>query len=182
MNPGRVLVASGLTIWLGLLVALVAFVRWKMRFPKSLFTSVAATPMATRVITGLVGLGFFASYAVANPSVALVADLFASGLIPYVLAAYAVALTVERRRAKRLGLPEPGTEGTISFAESAACLAIAVPFAVAALLFTAYGIVNELGGNGSEGLAGLGLAAITWFMAIAMSRLASPLLLARWRR
>ena len=32
----------------------------------------------------------------------------------------------------RLGLPEPGTDGTTSFADSAVCLDIAVPFAVAA--------------------------------------------------
>ena len=60
----------------------------------------------------------------------------------YGLGAYVIALTYERRLAMRLGLPEPGTDGTTSFADSAVCLAIAVPFAVAALALTVYGVAN----------------------------------------
>jgi hypothetical protein len=182
MNSGRVLIAGGLTVWLGLLVAAVYFVQWRMRSPKSLFTSHPLASPGSRAVVALVGLGFFASYAFANPSVALVADVFLSGLIAYVLAAYAVALTVERGRAKRLGLPEPGTGGTVSAAESAGFLAVALPLAVAGLGMTAYGMVNELVGNGSEGLAGLGLGAFALVLAIVMGIFASPLLLVRRRR
>lgn len=81
----------------------------------------------------------------------------------------------------RLGLPEPGTGGTTSFAENAVFLAIAVPFAVAALVLIVYGIANELGGNRGEGIAALGLGAAALFMAIFMGLFASPLLLARRR-
>lgn len=81
----------------------------------------------------------------------------------------------------RLGLPEPGTGGTISFAESAVFLAIALLFAAAALALTVYGVANELGGNQREGGAALGLGAAAWFIAIFMGLFASPLLLSGWR-
>jgi hypothetical protein len=138
-------------------------------------------PVAGRVLSVLAGLVIFAGFAFSAPNVAWVVTVFASGLVAYVLGAYAVALTVERRRATRLGLPEPGTGGTISFAESAVFLAIAVPFTVAALVLTVYGIANEFG-NGGEGGAALGLGAVAWFIAIVMGLFASPLLLVRWRR
>lgn len=175
MNPGRVLIAGGLAIWIGVLVAAAGYVRWKMRFPKSLLTSVGDTPVGAQVIAGVVGLGIYAAYSFSNPNVALVANVFVSGLVLYVLAAYVIALTVERRRAKRLGLPEPGTGGTVSIAESAVFLAIALPFAVAALLMTVDGIANEVGGNGREGLAALGLGAMAWFIAIVMGLFGLPL-------
>ena len=124
----------------------------------------------------------FAGTAFFVPTVAWGADWFASGLVIYVLAAYVVALTVERRRAVRLGLPEAGTGGTTSFAESAVFLAVAVLLAVAALVMIWYGIANELGGNRGEGIAALGLGAAALFMALFMGLFASPLLLARRRR
>jgi hypothetical protein len=98
------------------------------------------------------------------------------------MVAYVIALEVERRRAARLGEPEPGTAGTVSFAEFAVFLAIALPFAVGALALTVYGIANEIGGNRGEGTAGLGLGAAAWFIALFMGLFASPLLVARWRR
>jgi hypothetical protein len=127
------------------------------------------------------GLLIFAVTAFFLPTLAWVVAWFASGLVIYVLAAYVVALTVERRRAMRLGLPEPGTDGTTSFAENAVFLAIALPFAVAGLVLIVYGIANELGGNRGEGVAGLGLGAAALFMAIFMGLFASPLLLIRRR-
>jgi hypothetical protein len=137
-----------------------------MRFPKSMFISNPAPPLATRVIGALVGLGLFVYYAFSAPSVALAGDVIASAIIPYVLVAYAVALTIERRRAKRLGLPEPGTSGTMSGAEGVVLLAVAVLFGAAAALFTIYGITNQLGGNRGEGVAGLVLGAIAWVIAL----------------
>ena len=114
--------------------------------------------------------------------VAWVCTLFASGLVIYALGTYVIALTAERRRATRLGLPEPGTAGTTSFAESAVFVAIALPFAVAALVLTIYGIAYEIGGNRGEGGAALALGAMAWFLAIVMGLFASPLLVARWRQ
>lgn len=125
------------------------------------------------------------SFAVATylvPTVAWFAILFATVLVVYVIAAYVIALIVERRRASRQGLPEPGTDGTTSYAESAVFLAIAVPVAAGGLAMTVYGITNVAGGNRSEGLAGLGLGAAAWLLAIFMGLFASPLLLARRRR
>jgi hypothetical protein len=99
----------------------------------------------------------------------------------YGVGVYVVALTVERRRAKRLGLPEPGTDGSVSFAETAVFLAIALPFAVAGLVLMVYGIANEVGGNRGEGLAALGLGGTALFLAIVMGLFGSPLLLTRGR-
>jgi hypothetical protein len=127
----------------------------------------------------IVGLLLFAVAAYSVPAVAWVATAFASGLVIYALGAYVIALTVERRRAMRRGLPEPGTAGTISLAESAVFLSIAVPFAVAALGLTVYGIANEVGGNRGDGGAALGLGAVAWFIAIFMGLFGSPLLIAR---
>jgi len=184
VNLDQVLTAIGLTVWLGVLVAAAGYVAWRMRFPPSRFNPDAAAPIATRVIGSLVGLAIFGYYAFAAPNVIVVVDVFLSGFITYVLLAYAVALTVERRRAKRFALPEPGTGGTASIAESAAFLAIALLLAVAALLLTIYGAANELGGNGREGLAGLGLGAFAWVIAMVMGiyGLPSLLLLLRYRR
>jgi hypothetical protein len=121
----------------------------------------------------------FAVTAFFVPTVAWVVDVFTSGLVIYGLGVYVVALTVERRRAMRLGLPEPGTAGTTSFAENVVFLAIAVLFAVAAVVFAVLGTANELGGNRGEGGAALGLGAAALFIAIVMGLFASPLLLAR---
>jgi hypothetical protein len=174
----RILTAGGLTVWLGGLVAVAAYVRWRMRFPKSMYTR-------TRFPSGrsapILGLLIFAVTAYLVPTVAWAATTFGSGLVIYVLGAYVVALTVERRRAMRLGLPEPGTNGIVSFAECAVFLAIALPFAVGALGLTVYGIANELGGNRGVGLAALGLGGMAWFIAIVMGLFASPLLLVRRR-
>jgi hypothetical protein len=93
-----------------------------------------------------------------------------------------VALNFERRRATRLELPEPGTEGTRSFAEFAVFLAIAVPFALTALALTVYGIANEIGGNRGEGDAGLALGACAGFLAFVMGLFGSPLLALRFGR
>lgn len=160
------LTAVGLTVWLGLLAAATFYVRWRMRFPKSMFPSDADAPLATRVIGAVVGLAGAAYYAFSAPSIVLFFDVVVSALVPYFLVAYTVALTVERRRAKRLGLPEPGTSGTSSGAEAVVLLAMAGLFAVAATVATIYGIENQLGGNGGEGLAGLVLGAIGWVMAL----------------
>jgi hypothetical protein len=169
-----------LTVWLGGLVAAAAYVRRRMRFPKSMYAGLLGSPPGWfGVISALL---IFAGTSFFVPTVVWAANWFASGLVIYVLGAYVVALTVERRRAMRLGLPEPGTGGTTSFAECAVFLAIALPFAVGALGLTVYGVANELGGNRGEGLAGLGLGAMAWFMAIVMGLFASPLLLLRWRR
>jgi hypothetical protein len=132
-------------------------------------------------VGAIAGLLIFAYTAFSIPTVAWVANVFASVVVIYVLAAYVVALTFERRRAMRLGLPEPGTGGTISFAESAVFFAIALLFAAAALSLTVYGIANEFGGNQREGGAALGLGAAAWFIAIFMGLFASPLLLSGWR-
>jgi hypothetical protein len=174
----RILTAGGLTVWLGGLVAAATYVRRRMRFPKSMYTR-------TRFPSGrsapILGLLVFAVTAYGVPTVAWVATIFGSGIVIYVLGAYVVALSLERRRAIRLGLPEPGTGGTPSVAEFAVFLAIAVPFAVAALVLIVYGIANEVGGNRGEGGAALGLGAGALFIAFFMGLFASPLLLARRR-
>lgn len=166
MNPSQVLTAVGLTVWFGVLVAAAVFVSLRMRFPKSLFARDA--PLATRLMGSLVGLILYGYYSFTSPNVVMVFDIFLSGLIPYVLGAYAISLTVERRRARRLGLPEPGTGGTLSMAEGPVFLAIALPFAAVAVFLTVYGIANEISGNSGEGIAGLGLGAAAWFIAIFM--------------
>jgi hypothetical protein len=168
MNPIEVLTAGGLTIWLVALVGIAYVVQKRVRFPKSLFTRGAGVPLATQVIGALAGVVIWAYYAFTTPNVVLVVDIFLSGFIPYVLAAYAVSVTLERRRARQLGLPEPGTGGTLSFAEGPVFLAIAFPFAAVALFLIGYGIWNETSGNRGEGLAGLGLGAVASFIAIAM--------------
>jgi len=179
MNSDRLLMAIGLTVWPGLLIAAVGYVSWRMRIP----TTRPGVPAskATRAIGALVGVAIWGSIAYYAPGHAFVWDLIASVLIPYVLLAFAVALTVERRRAKRLGLPEPGTDGTVSVAQSVVFLAIAAPFAAAALFLTVYGVANEVGGNSKDGLAGLGLGAFAWFMAILMTLFSLPMLV-RLRR
>lgn len=180
MDAGRLLTAAGLTVWLGGLAAAVTYARRRMRFPKSMYGGMLGrAPGWSGAIGGLIS---FAVAAYLVPTVAWFAILFATILVVYVLSAYVVALTVERRRAARQGLPEPGKDGTTSYAESAVFLAIAVPVAAGALALTVYGITNVAGGNRSDGLAGLGLGAAAWIMAIFMGLFASPLLLARRRR
>ena len=180
MDASRLLVAGGLTIWLGGLVAAVGYTGRRMRFPKSMYArnSLGLSGWSRSIV----GLLLFAATAWSLPMVAWVCTLFASGLVIYALGTYVIALTAERRRATRLGLPEPGTAGTTSFAESAVFVAIAVPFAVAALVLTIYGIAYEIGGNRGEGGAALALGAMAWFLAIVMGLFASPLLVARWRQ
>jgi hypothetical protein len=180
VDAGRLLTTAGLTAWLGTLVAAATYICRRMRFPKSMYAGLLGG--SSGWVGAIAGLLIFAFTAYSIPTVAWVATVFASGLVIYGLGAYVVALTYERRRAIRLGLPEPGTSGTISFAESAVFLAIALPFALAALVLTVYGIANELGGNGSEGGAALGLGAGAWFIAIFMGLFASPLLLSGWPR
>ena len=180
MDVGRLLIAVGLTVWLGGLAAAVAYTRRRMRFPKSMYGRIVGPAPGW---SGAIGL--LISFAVAAffvPTVAWFAIVFATILAAYVMGAYVIALSVERRRAARLGLPEPGTGATISFAESAVFLAVAAPVAVGALALTVYGVANEAGGNRAEGVAGLALGAAAWFFAIVMGALASPLLLARGRR
>jgi hypothetical protein len=180
LDAGRLLFAVGLTIWLGALVAAIAYVSRRMRFPKSMYARDSAASFTW--YGAIAALLVFAATAFTVPALAWVVTLFTTGLVIYVMAAYVIALTVERRRAVRLGVPEPGTAGTISFAEFAVFLAIAVAFAVAALALTVYGIANEVDGNRAEGVAGLGLGAAAWFMTLVMGLFASPLLLSRWRR
>lgn len=179
LDPSRLQIAVGLTVWLAALVAAIAYLSRWMRFPKSMHArGFSGLVRSVRAIAGLV---LFAGTAYSVPMVAWVVTLFMTGFVIYGLGAYVIALTVERRRATRLGVPEPGTEGTISFAENAAFLAIAVPCALIALALTVYGIANEIGGNRGEGVAGLGLGAFAWFITLFMGLFASPLLL-RWRR
>jgi hypothetical protein len=180
MDVPRVLTAGGLAVWLGVLVAAAAYVRRRMRFPKSMYAGLwGRSPGWSGAISGLLTFAIAAFFV---PTVAWVVAWFTSGLVIYVLGAYVLVLTVERRRAMRLGLPEPGTGGTSSFAENSVFLAIAVVFAVTALVLIVYGIANELGGNRGEGGAALGLGAAALFMGIVMGLFASPLLLARRRR
>ncbi len=166
MNPSQVLTAIGLTVWLGVLLAVAVYVSLRMRFPKSLFAP--DVPLATRVMGSLVGLVFYGYYAFTSANVVVIFDIFMSGLIPYVLAVYAISVTIERRRAQRLGLPEPGTGGTLSMAEGPVFFAVALPFAAVAVFLTVYGMANEISGNSGEGIAGLGLGAVAWFIAIGM--------------
>ena len=175
MNSDPFLIAIGLTIWTGVFVAAAIYVSWRLRIPTT--RPGADAPIALKVIGAFIGFAIWAIIAFYAPGHALVFNLIASVLIPYGLVAFAVALTVERRRAKRLGLAEPGTDGTVSVAQSVVFLAIAAPFAVAALFLTVYGVANEFGGNSKEGLAGLGLGACAWFMAIWMTLFGLPMLL-----
>jgi hypothetical protein len=168
MNPGSTLTAIGLAAWLGVIVAAAIYIPRRMRFPPSMFAPEKAVPLASQVIGGLVGVGLFGYYAFTNPGVALAGDLVVSATVLYVLIVYAVALMVERRRAKQVGLPEPGTSGTSSSAECVVLLAFAVLLALAATLLTIYGIDNQLGGNGGEGVAGLILGAMAWVIAIVL--------------
>jgi hypothetical protein len=179
----RILAAIGLTVWLGGLVVAVAYIRRRMRFPKSMYQFMYQSDPVRSLgwYTRIPALLAFAVAGYLVPTVAWVAAMFGSGVAIYGVGVYVVALTVERRRAKRLGLPEPGTDGSTSFAESAVFLAIALPFAVAALALIVYGIANELGGNRSEGGAALGLGVAGLFIAIFMGLFGSPLLLIRRR-
>jgi hypothetical protein len=92
--------------------------------PPSMFAPEKAVPLASQVIGGLVGVGLFGYYAFTTPSVALAGDLVVSATVPYVLIVYTVALIVERRTAKQVGLPEPGTSGTSSSAVCVVLLAL----------------------------------------------------------
>jgi hypothetical protein len=179
----RVLTAVGLTVWLGGLVAAAAYISRRIRFPKSMYQFMyQEDPLRSSVwFRSIAGSLIFAITAYQVPTVAWAATLFGSGVVIYGVGVYVVALTVERRRAERLGLPEPGTDGSLSYAETAVFLAIALPFAVAGLVLIVYGIANELGGNRGEGLAALGLGAIALFLAMGMGLFGSPLLLARRR-
>jgi hypothetical protein len=116
------------------------------------------------------------------PAVVWPITVFASGLVIYAMGIYVIALTAERRQAMRRGLPEPGTAGTMSFAEFTVFLSIALIFGIAALALTVYGIVNEVGGNRGEGGAGLGLGASAWFIAVFMGLFGSPVLIMWWHR
>ena len=178
------LTAVGLTVWLGGLVAAAAYISRRMRFPRSMYQFMyQADPLRSSVwFRSIAGSLMFGIIAYLVPTVAWVATLFGSGVVIYGVGVYVVALTVERRRARRLGLPEPGTDGSLSFAETAVFLAIALPFAVAALALIVYGIANELGGNRGEGLAALGLGGVALFLAVGMGAFGSPLLLTRRRR
>jgi hypothetical protein len=148
-----------------------------MRFPRSLGGPwLASVPAVIKIPVGLLA---FASLAYSAPNVVWPFTLFTTGLVVYAMGVNVIALVVERRRAQRRGLPEPGTDGTLSLAESVVFLAIALPFAVAAVGLTVYGVVNELGGNGREGGAGLALGAMALFMAIVMGLGALPIVIAR---
>lgn len=180
VDLARLLTAAGLTVWLGGLVAAVAYARRGMRSPKSIYGAMLGPAPGWFGVTG--GVISFAMAAFFVPTVAWFAILFATVVVVYAMGAYVLALYAERRGAARLGQPEPGTAGTPSYAESVVFLAVAVPFAVGALALTVYGIANEAGGNRGEGVAGLALAAGAWFIAIVMGLFASPLLLVRRRR
>jgi hypothetical protein len=179
MDASRFLVAGGLALWIGGLVAAAAYISRRMRFPKSRYARDSGG--APGWLGAIAGLILYAVTAFAVPTVAWVFTLFATGVVAYAIGVYVIALTTERRRAIQRGLPEPGTEGSLSVAEFAVFLSIAVPFAVAALALTVYGIANEAGGNRGEGGAALGLGAIAWFIAVPMAFFASPLLLVRRR-
>jgi hypothetical protein len=103
MDVPRVLTAGGLAVWLGVLVAAAAYVRRRMRFPKSMYAGLwGRSPGWSGAISGLLTFAIAAFFV---PTVAWVVAWFTSGLVIYVLGAYVVALTVERRRAaRRLGL------------------------------------------------------------------------------
>jgi hypothetical protein len=151
-----------------------------MRFPKSWLAPDESSPMATKLMGGLVGFGVFAFYAFTAPNFVVVVNIFLSAFVAYVLASYAVSLTVERRRAHRLGLPEPGTDGAVSTAEGVVSWAISIPFAAAALFLTVYGISSAVSGNRGEGVTGLGLGAVAWLIAVAMGLYGFVTL--RWQR
>jgi hypothetical protein len=150
-----------------------------MRFPKSVYArDSSGAPGWLGVIAGLI---LYAVTAFALPEAAWVFTLFATGVIAYGIGVYVIALTAERRRAIQRNLPEPGTEGTLSVAEFAVFISIAVPFAVAALALTVYGIANVAGGNRGDGGAALALGAVAWFIAIFMGLYASLLVARRGR-
>jgi hypothetical protein len=173
MDASRFLVAGALTLWLGGLVVAAAYISRRMRFPKSRYARDSGGTLGW--LGAIAGLILYAVTAFAVPTVAWVFTVFATGVVAYGVGIYVIALTTERRRAIRRGLPEPGTEGSISIAEFAVFLSIALPFAVAALALTVYGIANEAGGNRGEGGAALGLGAVAWFIAIFMGLYGSPL-------
>jgi hypothetical protein len=151
-----------------------------MRFPKSNYARYAVgSPGWTGAIGGLLSFAVGAFYI---PAVVWPITVFASGLVIYAMGIYVIALTAERRQAMRRGLPEPGTAGTMSFAEFTVFLSIALIFGIAALALTVYGIVNEVGGNRGEGGAGLGLGASAWFIAVFMGLFGSPVLIMWWHR
>jgi hypothetical protein len=184
-NPGqldlsRLLLAVGLSIWLGALAASGIYLSRRMHFPRSNYAKAGAgsSPWLGAIAGSLV----FAWTAYSAPMVAWVFTLFTTGLVIFAMGVNVVALNFERRRATRLELPEPGTEGTRSFAEFAVFLAIAVPFALTALALTVYGIANEIGGNRGEGGAGLALGACAGFIAFVMGLFGSPLLALRFGR
>jgi FtsH-binding integral membrane protein len=179
LDPTRILVAGGLTLWLGGLVVAVAYTRRRMHFPQSVYPRLQSPPSWPAVVAGLL---VFALTAYSVPTVAWVGTVFASCMVIYAMSVYVIVLRAERHRAARLGLPEPGTGGTTSFAESAVSLAISVLFAVAALALTVYGVANEIGGHRGEGGAALIFGAIALFITIVMGLFASPLLLLRLRR
>lgn len=178
MDTGRLVAAVGLTVWIGGLAGGVLYVSRRMRFPKSVYAgNNPSSPGWFGVVVGSTMIGV-AAYSV--PNVVWVCAVFASGIVIYALVPYLVALRFERRRALRLGLPEPGTAGTKSVAEFVAALALALLCAAAALALTVYGIANELSGNPGEGGAGLAFGAGAWFLALVMGLFSSPLFL--WRR
>jgi hypothetical protein len=179
MDASRLLVAGSLTLWFGGLAAAAAYVARRMRFPKSMYARYSGN--SSGWLGAIAGLILFALTAFSVPTVAWVFTLFASGLVLYAVGVYVIALTMERRRAIQSGLPEPGTEGTISYAEFAVFLSIAVPFAATALALTVFGIGSVVGGNRGDGGAALALGAFAWFIAIFMGLFGSPML-ARWRR
>jgi hypothetical protein len=175
VDASRLFAAVGLTVWIGGLVGAVLLVSRRMRFPKSMYAGVAGPPPGwIGVISGLIA---FAGTSYAFPNVVWWFNVVATGLVTYMLAVYVLALTVERRRAARLGLPEPGTEGTISLAELVVFMAVAVPCAVGALALAVYGVVNVLGGHRDEGGAALGIGALALVMALFMGIFGSPLLI-----
>ena len=151
-----------------------------MHFPKTNYPRAGAG--SSPWLGAIGGLGVFAWTAYSAPMVAWVITLFTTGLVIFAMGLYVVALNFERRRATRLELPEPGTEGSRSFAEFAVFLAFAVLFGITALGLTVYGIANEIGGNRGEGTAGLGLGAFAWLITVCMVFFGSPLLALRFGR
>jgi hypothetical protein len=162
MNSDPFLVAIGLLAWAGLLVATAGYANWRMRIPAS---GGVQYSLAFKVIWVMVGFGFWGIACFYRPDVALVWNLIATAFIPYMFGTWAVALAAERRRAKRLGLPEPGTDGTGSIGQTVVYWAIGLLFGLAALVLTAFGVANQLAGN-SYAMRVLGLGGAAWFVAI----------------
>ena len=181
MDAGRLLIALGLTAWIGGLAGAAAYVGRRMRFPKSVYAPTSGrSPGWPGIIAGLI-LFAITAYSI-PPNVTFWFDVFASGVVTYWLGAYVVALAVERRRAIRLSQPEPGTEGVSSVAEFAAFLAFALLFGATGVALLVYGIANEIAGSGGEGAAGLGLGGCCLFIGFFMGLFGSPLLVVRRRR